>query len=505
MSKINSATPWVVQKFGGTSVGKFPLNIADIIKMYSDGHRVVAVCSARSTGTKAEGTTTRLLKAGDDATRSGDYMTSIEAIRKDHLSAAEKYIKDETIRNELKKDVELECDDLTKILAAAKVIDEISPRTLDTIMSAGEKLSCIYMSAILNDQGVPAKYVDLSRVLPSDFNAANGLDRKFYSDLTKGMVKALDLDAPGPFKVPVVTGFFGIIPGGLLNGVGRGYTDLCAALLAVGLEAEELQIWKEVDGIFTADPRKVPTARLLDRITPEEASELTYYGSEVIHPFTMEQVIRARIPIRIKNIMNAEGAGTIIFPDNNSKRGEETPPHPPVAVADNMMKRLMAAGCKLPTAVTTKSNIIVLNVHSNKKKNHSHGFLAQVFTILDRWRLVVDLISTSEVHISMALHSTLSDSSLGDALAELEDYGSVDVTKKLCIVSLVGKQMKQSVGTAGRMFTVLADANINIEMISQGASEINISCVIEEKDAVKALNVLHSSLLGGVSETPATA
>lgn len=100
--------------------------------------------------------------------------------------------------------------------------------------------------------------------------------------------------------IPVLTGYFGVVPGGLLNGVGRGYTDLCAALGAVGVQAEELQIWKEVDGIFTADPRKVPNARLLDSVTPEEAAELTYYGSEVIHPFTMEQVIKAKIPIRIK-------------------------------------------------------------------------------------------------------------------------------------------------------------------------------------------------------------
>jgi aspartate kinase len=383
-----------------------------------------------------------------------------------------------------------------KFLSASQIIDEVSPRTLDHIMSAGEKLACMFMAAVFNDRGVKAKYVDLSRVIPHGIGASNGLDADFYKALTEQIVEAVC--AVGD-QVPVVTGFFGMIPGGLLNGVGRGYTDLCAALVAVGLQAEELQVWKEVDGIFSADPRKVPTARLLDRITPEEASELTYYGSEVIHPFTMEQVIRARIPIRIKNVMNPHGGGTMIFPDRESRAGEQTPLHPPIITAGD--SPLGTATVKQPTAVTTKSNIIVLNVHSNKK-NHSHGFLARVFTALDKWKLTVDLISTSEVHVSMALHSNLPESSLKDALVELRQYGSVDVTRKLCIVSLVGKQMKQLVGIAGRMFTTLAEADINLEMISQGASEINISCVIDERDSLKALNVLHQRLLCSVSHPP---
>ena len=130
-------------------------------------------------------------------------------------------------------------------------------------------------------------------------------------------------------------GFFGNVPGSLLSSIGRGYTDLCAALTAVGLQSQELQIWKEVDGIFTADPRKVPGARLLPIITPEEAAELTYYGSEVIHPFTMEQVIKANIPIRIKNVENPTGSGTVIFPDITPKSAHDyaTPPPTPAVLA----------------------------------------------------------------------------------------------------------------------------------------------------------------------------
>lgn len=303
-------------------------------------------------------------------------------------------------------------------------------------------------------------------------------------------------------------GFFGPVPGSLLTSIGRGYTDLTAALLAVGLDAEELQVWKEVDGIFTADPRKVKDARLLNIITPEEASELTYYGSEVIHPFTMEQVIRAQIPIRIKNVMNPTGSGTIIFPDQPGSSGTCTPVNgrntpPPSA------KVLLENGYFLdltrrhPTAVTIKDNIWILNVHSNRK-SVSHGFFAHIFGTLDRFGIAVDLISTSEVHVSMALSGSVKDTEFAKALTMLKTIGTVDVMKGMAILSLVGKQMKNMVGISGRMFSTMAKANINIEMISQGASEINISCVIREAQAVEAMNVIHAELLSNVGKVAET-
>jgi aspartate kinase len=265
-------------------------------------------------------------------------------------------------------------------------------------------------------------------------------------------------------------------------------------LAAVGLKSQELQIWKEVDGIFTADPRKVQSARLLPIITPEEAAELTYYGSEVIHPFTMEQVIKSEIPIRIKNVENPLGHGTIIFPDslNKAANGYATPPPTPAVLAQNGYHLDLSR--KHPTAVTVKDKICVLNVHSNRK-NVSHGFLAKIFSALDEHNIIVDLISTSEVHVSMALSSDVVESSLEKALVELRTLGTVDVNQDMAIISLVGKQMKNLVGVAGKMFTSLAEAGISIEIISQGASEINISCVVEEKYALSALRAIHQKLL----------
>jgi aspartate kinase len=248
------------------------------------------------------------------------------------------------------------------------------------------------------------------------------------------------------------TGFFGPVPGSLLCQIGRGYTDLLSALLAVGLSASELQIWKEVDGIFTADPRKVPTARLIPIISPGEAAELTYYGSEVIHPFTMEQVrillvpnyltanayaqyqaIRKKISIRIKNVENPKGGGTVIHPDPDvdsptvqQEIGSQSVPEP-VSLA--LLHELSLAAeehqhRRVPTAVTIKERIMILNVNSNRK-NVSHGFFAGVFGTLDRFGVVVDLISTSEVHVSMAIEDNLNKKLLGRLIQELKKSGTV--------------------------------------------------------------------------------
>ena len=496
---------WIVQKFGGTSVGKFAKEIAvDIVKKYNENNQIAVVCSARSTQTKSEGTTTRLLLASELAIDDNEeeFKKTLQLIRDDHIANAENSIADPILRQKLIESTIEEVDYVEKLLDACCIIGEISPKSLDNIMSCGEKLSCLFMTALLNDNGVNAQYINLSNIVNElDYDAdgkmsnnEKSLDPSFYKKLSKRIAdEIMQLDCG---VVPVLTGFFGPVPGGLLNSVGRGYTDLCAAICAVGLSANELQIWKEVDGIFTADPRKVKSARLLKSVTPDEAAELTYYGSEVIHPFTMEQVIKARIPIRIKNVMNPNGEGTIIYPDNIAKKGEQTPPHPPVSLdtlpGDYFRKQQKM---KIPTAVTAKNDIAVVNIHSNKK-TLSHGFLANVFGILDKHRTVVDLISTSEVHVSMAVNYDKEKRKIFlRVIEDMKKYGDVDVTYDLAIVSLVGIHMKQLIGTAGAMFKVLADEQINIEMISQGANEINISCVISKDNVIKALNALHDNLL----------
>ncbi|KAG0324868.1 Aspartokinase, partial [Podila horticola] len=418
--------PWIVQKFGGTSIGKFIETITGtIVQSYLPTNRVVVVCSARSSESKSLGTTNRLLKAAASALVPGsiEYIETVQEIRLDHLDAAQQYISDQDILK--------------------RIIEEISPRSKDIIMAVGEKLSCRIVAGLLEDRGVETQFISLENVIEAVFDI-NCLDQNFYDYLSRAFAAAVSNCG---HRVPVVTGFFGFVPGSLLKSIGRGYTDLAAALIAVGLDAEELQVWKEVDGIFTADPRKVKDARLLNIITPEEASELTYYGSEVIHPFTMEQVIRAQIPIRIKNVMNPSGSGTIIFPDQPSgvctPNGRNTPPPSSKVLLENGYQLDLSR--RHPTAVTIKDNVWVLNIHSNRK-SVSHGFFAQIFSTLDRYGIAVDLISTSEVHISMALGGNVNEAEMEKAMESLRSIGTVDVMKEMAILSLVGKQMKNMVG-----------------------------------------------------------
>lgn len=493
---------WVVQKFGGTSVGKFPDKIArDIVRANLSRHRVAVVCSARSTGKKAEGTTSRLLavfkKLKDIATPISSEEKQQELIEQatelirdvcnDHVNASKTFVKDPQLRDGLIAKLKSECQELIEYIMATRRFNlEINSRSKDRVVSFGEKLSCLFMATLLQDSGVDAEYVDLSDVLHND-TPSPSLDAAFYTVTINAFMKKL---AACENRVPVITGFFGNVPGSLLDGdIGRGYTDLCAALCAVGLRADELQIWKEVDGIFTADPSKVPTARLLTSITPSEAAELTFYGSEVIHHLTMDQVIRAHppIPIRIKNVKNPRGNGTVVIPDPVLSAGQQLHRSRPSQTP-------LFKNPKRPTAVTIKDQISVINVHSNKR-SISHGFFARVFSILDKQSISVDLISTSEVHVSLAIHADgIRSDAFETATRDLEECGDVSVLTGMAILSLVGADMKNMVGIAGRMFSTLGEHNVNLEMISQGASEINISCVIDACDATRAMNVLHTHL-----------
>ena len=434
-----------------------------------------------------------LLRAAREAekTDSLKYLDIIRIIREDHIAAGRATIANSSIREAYEAGVDEECDTLVKICESAQHLGEVSTRTEDKIIAKGEKLSCQYMTALLKDKGVDAAYVDLSDIIT--FETGEVLDEEFYSNLSRALANA-DHDCGA--AVPVITGYFGNVPGGLLSQVGRGYTDLCAALVAVGLRAEELQIWKEVDGIFTADPRKVPTARLIESVTPSEAAELTFYGSEVIHPFTMDQVIRASIPIRIKNVMNPRGTGTVILPDPVSdmalkKRGlvrNHSRYHVPASAdssflaLSNGVPKSASRTPKRPTAVTIKKGITVLNVHS-KKRTRAHGFLMSIFSTLDKHKLSVDLISSSEVHVSMALHSEIAmlsqaepdseemkieSAALKGAVDDLSRWGDVDLVPGMAIVSLVGRELRAMVGISGRFLGVLGHEGINVEMISQG-------------------------------------
>lgn len=454
----------VVQKFGGTSVGSGE-RIKAVARIVSDTARtnpVIAVVSAISPEKKANGTTSLLLKAAEASVEGKPFREMLDLIKANHEDAISTVISSETLAKEACSFVSAELERVACFLDAISVIKEMSPTSMDHVVSAGEKLSAFLLAHALSDAGTEAEYVDLSDVVPACDECSNG---GFFDKVQEALVKRCEDKVNR--VVPVLTGFFGPVPGGIIERVGRGYTDFTAAMVAAGFgngETKELQVWKEVDGICTADPRRVESAKLLTEISAVEASELTHFGSEVLHPFTMERVTSARVPIRVKNTFKPDGPGTCV----HARPPEHS--HP-------------------VSAITAKKGITVLTLTSNRMYN-TYGFLAKTFSILRDHGVVVDLVSTSEVSISFTVEQ---GANIESAQRELEKLGQVEVRSKSAILAAVGENMKSEVGTAARFLSALAQSGIRVSMISKGASQVNISCVIAENDVDQALPCVHDA------------
>ena len=461
----------IIQKFGGTSLGHADRlkSVACIICQTANQSSVIAVVSAMSSYVKTEGTTSRLIQASDLALVGKDYLKPLEQIEQTYLDAIQGAICSKELFLEIQWQIKQELESLRQFLQAIGVIQEVSPRSKDLIIGAGERLSAMSLAGILKDQGRNSIYINLSEIIPGKLDTT---DSEFIPTLREKILEKLP---SSPNVIPVVTGFLGFVKGGIVDTIGRGYTDFTASLIAAAKVADELQIWKEVDGIFTADPRKVESARVLDYISPQEASELTYFGSEVLHPMTMEQALSVDVPVRIKNTFFPEKNGTVIVAENQIEKylsSENTAHHQnPIA-----------------TAVTAKDPVSVVQLVSNRRL-HPAKFLVYVLDAFYKEHTVIDLISMSESVISCAIAEC---SRLPQLVERLSLLGTPSVLHERAILSLVGRHMKHSIGTAGEMFSALANEGINIEMITQGASEINISCVIKQSSVLNALQVIHS-------------
>lgn len=489
---------FLVQKFGGTSVGQGDRlsAVVNIIEHALVTNRVVAVVSAMSPEKKDTGTTSLLLKAIDLASHGNAPDEPIEQIRIYHCNTinsslttsqgrneAEAFIKDElrTVQTILEQK-------LGQTLGQIERSQPISLSARDEVLAVGERLSAKLLSILLQERGIDARYCDLSNLLSDGFSESS-LPAHLHSDnLTKyeGSTTNRMFDTAernlaqrllaSNADVTVLTGYFGIVEGGMLEKVGRGYTDFTAALATAGLgcdRVEELQVWKEVDGICTADPRKVANARVIEALSTIEASELTHFGSEVLHPFTMSRVAQANIPIRVKNTFKPELPGTVV--------SQTITPHSfPI------------------TAITAKRAITTITVESNRMYD-TYGFLAQVFSILSDHQIIVDLVSTSEISISFTVESI---ASIKDALPELERLGNVNIDREKAILAVVGENMRHAFSsTPAQLFHALANVGVEAHMISKGASQINLSCVISSQDLERALLAVHDQFFGATPMT----
>lgn len=331
----------------------------------------------------------------------------------------------------------------------------------DEVLACGERLSAQLFAAGLCAAGVPARAIlagDVGLITDDRFGGAHPLP-----EAEPELRAALGLRPP----VPVVTGFLGRTRDGRTTTLGRGGSDYSAALIGAALAAEEIQIWTDTSGMLSADPRIVPEARPVPRLSFTEASELAYFGARVLHPKTLLPAIERRIPVRVLNTASPEDPGSLITA---------------TAEPADSPWRVKSIACKKGiTAVTIVSTRMLL----------AHGFLAGVFEVFGCHHIVVDLVTTSEVSISVTVDDA---SGLDAAIAELETIGRVEVKHGLAVVAVVGEEAPRRIGLAGHLFTLIGGVGVAVEMISQGASRVNLSFVVREADADRVVRLLHRGL-----------
>jgi len=466
----------LIVKFGGTSVGSQEGIEQAIGILKDDAHRGktgVAVVSALSKITDTLIEMSRLAASGDES-----YKGIAENVKKRHEETAAAFL----AGNELEKTKEkiaAMISELLRILDGVAVLRESSGRTLDLVMSFGERLSAFLFAQILTKRGVPAAFLDASPLVKTDNNFGKA---RFIPDKTYSAIRTFFNSLGGGERpLQVATGFIGSTKDNSVTTLGRGGSDLSAAIFAAALEAEELEIWTDVDGILTADPRQVQNAFRIDSISYVEAIELSHFGAKVIYPPTIRPALEKGIPIRIKNTFNPSCPGTAVIKD-----AEE--------------------GAFPIRGISSISDIALVCVEGSGMTGVT-GFSARLFGTLARQGINIILISQSSSEYSICLAVLPSDAEAAcDAIKE--EYaqeiavGTIEeptIEKKLSVVAVVGAKMKKISGISGKFFHALGRNGVNVVAIAQGSSEMNISAVIARQDETKALNAIHEAFfLSGV-------
>jgi aspartate kinase len=437
----------VVMKFGGTSVADAAAfgNVARIVANERDAVPIMVV-SAMS------GVTDSLLAATN--------IASLENVFERHRAVARELLDSSqaaTFIDQLR-----EAADQIAALLAQKPAECKSLQ--DAIVSFGETLSSTLLAAVLNQKGIKARQVDARRCIITDeeFTSAAPLLAETFSQSQSELMPVLENGV-----VPVLGGFIGSTKQGVTTTLGRGGSDYTAALIGAALGVREIQIWTDVTGVLTADPRVVPEAQTVERLSYGEAAELAYFGAKVLHPKTIQPAIENSIPVRICNSRAPHEPGTLVGPET------ETSPRTIKAIAHK-------------TGVTTVqiSSALMLG---------AYGFLRALFEVFDRHRTVVDVVTTSEVSVSLSLDDA---SALPAIVAELEQLGTVRVERGRAIICVVGEGLRGTPGIAARVFSTISD--INVTLISQGASSVNFTFAIEEKHVKEAVTRLHEEFFAAI-------
>jgi len=455
----------LVMKFGGTSVGDGirMKHVAELAKKYRDeGNEVVLVTSALS------GVTDALLKNARDASETGKtsgVKEFIADLTKQHHTAAHDAINCPSIIEKVTKDIDQRIEELEKALIGICYLGELTARSIDYISSYGERLAAPIISGSFNSLGVDSCSFtggEAGIVTTDEYGNAKPLEETY--SLVKERIEPLLKDS-----IPVICGFIAENEAGIITTLGRGGSDFTASIVGAAIKANEIWLWKEVDGIMTTDPNIVPEAQPIPVISYIEAMELSYFGAKVLHPRAIEPAIRHGIPVRVKNTFHPEVAGTLVVKDQK--------------LSKDIVK-----------AVTVIKNVALINI-SGAGMVGTIGVAARVFTTLANAGVNIVMISqgSSEANISLVVDEAHLDTAVKAIKSEFKNGTIKEVTpdRNIAVVAVVGAGMANTPGVAGRVFGALGKAQVNVIMISQGSSQHNISFAVSEEGAKKAVSVLH--------------
>lgn len=447
----------VVMKFGGTSVEDAPaiLRTANIVAgRISRGQRPVVVVSAMAK------VTDQLLAAASAAGR-GDRNGALAIsarLRNRHCDTSALLLPGGRLAG-FQNWIQQEFDSIDEILRGLSAVGELTLRTNDMVVSFGERLSSRLVTEAFCGQGIAAVHVDARTCIVTDaqFGKATPIPELIEARCQEHLQPLVAKN-----EVPVMGGFIGSTVEGVTTTLGRGGSDYTAALIGGGMEGEAIEIWTDVNGIMTADPRVCPDALRVKTISFEEAAELAYFGAKVLHPATILPAVQKNIPVLVLNSRNAENEGTRIT--------------------------ALASECRSPfKSIAAKKKLTIIDLVASRMLM-SHGYLRAVFEVFDKHKIPVDMVSTSEVSVSLTVDS---NERLPELAADLSKLADVTYEGRKALICMVGGNIRGQNGIAAQVFGALR--HINVRMISQGASEINMSFMIDEDDVDEAVRSLHAA------------
>jgi aspartate kinase len=448
----------VVMKFGGTSVEDpeaIARTAAIVAGRVAQGKQPVVVVSAMAK------VTDQLLRAAAAASvgdRTGALAIS-SRLRARHRDTASALVKDPKEIVALIDFIDQKFDSLDEVLRGLAAILELTPRISDLIVSYGERLSSRIVAQAFRERSIDAVHVDAREIVITDssFQKAIPLDAFIEKRAAEKLRPHVDQG-----RVPVMGGFIASNEAGITTTLGRGGSDFTGALIGGALTAGAIEIWTDVDGIMTADPRVVSEALRVKVISFEEAAELAYFGAKVLHPATILPAVKKNIPVLVLNSRNPSNEGTRIIS--------------------------LAPHCRSPfKSIAVKRKLSIIDVVASRMLM-THGYMSEIFSIFDKHQCPVDMVSTSEVSVSLTVDS---NDKLPSVAADLSRLADVKYEGKKALVCLVGEDIRGQNGIAAQVFNAIR--HINVRMISQGASEINMSFMIEEEDADEAVRSLHAA------------